>query len=480
MRRSPQCVPNQGNVLLCVICTIGIVSVIGGNVLLNCTTRFNASSSQVRAWKESLYAAESGGDIAYAEIRKTITNPGQAFSGWNYTSGVYSNSPVTFGSTNLRTSSKADVFYVDGNGNSWYRIRSYGTAPVRGLKRVTMDDRMAVGVRGDSLLRKIDFNYDHFAATYGPNGDNQNKAVVAVNSPQLTRRIEQIASPVTPFEAAVKAKTAFSGPGSAGLIDSYNSKNGAYYFAANSPSDPHYSDSRSGGVMVNTATFNMNQGPIYGNVTTNGGTVTPSNLIKGTIDNNVPFTLPPFSLPSNLPLPQTSPTTVSSTTTITPPTPGTATNPTYYVLSALTGSLTIAKSGSAETYVAIRVTSDITGKITVNNGVHAVVYFDGDISVKARDIDNLSNLAANLQFYGITPSNGAAQSINIAPPGNFAAAFYAPGADFSVNGNPDIIGAIVCKTYYGNGNTSLHYDRALNDIGEAVDYRISSYVEDTR
>jgi hypothetical protein len=470
----------QANVLLCVICTIAIVSVIGGNVLLNCVTRFNAASSQVRAWKESLYAAEAGGDIAYAEVRKTILDPTHAWSGWTYSGGVRSNSPVTFGRDNLQTSATVDNFWVDGSGNPWYRIRAKGTAPVLGLKRVTMDDRMGVGTRGDSLLRKIDFNYDHFVATYGPNGDNQNKALVAVNAPQMTRRIELVASPLTPFEAAVKAVSAFSGPGSAGLIDSFNSKNGGYYFAANNPSDPHYSDSRSGGVMVDSANFNMNQGPIYGNVTTNGGTVKPSSLIQGTIDNNVPFTLPPFTLPSNLPIPQSSPTAVSSNTTITPPSPGSASNPTYYVVSSLTRNLTIAQSGTAQTYVAIHVTSDITGSITVNNGVHAAIFFDGNISVKARDINNPSNLAANLIFYGISPPNGVSQSINIAPPGNFAAAFYAPGADFSTNGNPDITGAIVCKTYYGNGNTSVHYDRALDTVGDVTDYRISSYVEDTR
>ena len=38
------------NVLLCVLCTILVVSVIGGNVLLNCVTRLNTASSQVRGW----------------------------------------------------------------------------------------------------------------------------------------------------------------------------------------------------------------------------------------------------------------------------------------------------------------------------------------------------------------------------------------------------------------------------------------------
>src|SRR6184192_4735297 len=80
-----------GNVLLCVLCTILVVSLIGGNVLLNCITRYNVASSQVRSWKESLDAAETGGDIAYAEVRKTILDPTHAFSGWTYASGAYTN-----------------------------------------------------------------------------------------------------------------------------------------------------------------------------------------------------------------------------------------------------------------------------------------------------------------------------------------------------------------------------------------------------
>src|SRR5690242_12722954 len=125
----------QANVLLCVVCTIAIVSVIGGNVLLNCVTRYNASSSQVRAWKDAQYAAEAGGDLAYAEIRKTILDPTNAFAGWNYTGGIWSkgdptkgDTPVTFGSNNLQTISRADTFWVDSNGSPWYRVRSQGTA----------------------------------------------------------------------------------------------------------------------------------------------------------------------------------------------------------------------------------------------------------------------------------------------------------------------------------------------------------------
>src|SRR6267378_7495895 len=100
-----------GNVLLCVLCTILVVSLIGGNVLLNCVTRYNVASSQVRGWKESLDAAETGGDIAYAEIRKTILDPSHAFTGWNYSGGVYTNSSVTYGKDNLNTNARVDAFF---------------------------------------------------------------------------------------------------------------------------------------------------------------------------------------------------------------------------------------------------------------------------------------------------------------------------------------------------------------------------------
>jgi hypothetical protein len=470
----------RGNVLLCVLCTILIVSLIGANVLFNSVTRFNAASSQVRAWKESLYAAEAGGDLAYAEIRKTILSPSSAFTGWTYTGGTYSDSPLTFGHDNMITSATAGIFYYDFNGNAWYRIRAKGTAPVLGLKRATMDDRMGVGTRGDSLLRKIDFNYDHFIATYGPNGDGTSKALVPVANPQVTRRIELISAPVTPFEAAVKCISSFTGPGSAGVIDSYNSNNGPYYFCANNPADPHYADSHSGSVAVDSPNFNPFNGTIYGDVSTNGGNVKPSSQIVGTIDNNVPFTVPPFTLPTNLPLPQNSPTKINGNTNITPPVNGTAKNPTLYLVTSFNGNLTVNPYNNALTYVVIHTTSDITGTVDVKANVHLVIYFDGNMTVKARDINNESGVAGNLQFYGISPTDGSSQSITISPPGSFAATFYAPSADYHMNGNPDITGAIVCKTFYGNGNTSWHYDRALNNEGDAVDYRITSYVEDIR
>ena len=492
----------RANVLLCVLCVILVVSVIGGNVLLNCVTRYNTASSQVRSWKESLDAAEAGGDIAYAEVRKTILDPTNKFpstGGWTYSGGVYTNSGVTFGRDSLSTKSKVDAFYYDFNGNPWYRIRTQGTAPITGLRRVTMDDRMGVGTRGDSLLRKIDFNYDHFVATYGPNGDNVGKTLLPVSQPQISRRVELIAAPITPFEAAIKAGGTFYGLGSAAYIDSYRSSAGAYNASVkDNPSDPRYVDARSGTVEINTAVATI-MGSIYGNVYTNGGLVTKNTTsIYGVIDNNVPFTLAPFYMPDTSTWNFVSnPSQVNDHTTITPPAAGSASQPNYYLMSSFSnnGSLTVnpfvSNGVTQETYVAIHVTGDIgssTGQgatVTVPAHVHLQVFFDGNFGAKATNIVNTSGYAGNLQFYGISPTDPSVQQVINLNSGSgstagFAAVFYAPSANFTINGGPDIIGAIVCKNFYANGNVHWHYDRMLDNEGEAVDYRIVSYVEDTR
>jgi hypothetical protein len=57
---------------------------------------------------------------------------------------------------------------------------------------------------------------------------------------------------------------------------------------------------------------------------------------------------------------------------------------------------------------------------------------------------------------------------------------YAPTHDVTFNGAPDFFGTVTAKTFYANGNITWHYDRALNDTGEVLDYKIASYIEDTR
>src|SRR5262249_20685413 len=146
-----------------------------------------------------------GGDIAYAEIKKFLTDPANQWSATRWTnSGVVGgfsngtkhvlNPTVSFGNSNLVAQTTVESFYFDTTnsnvftlvdsthlppGNAWYRIRSKGTAPLPNLKRTGIDDGITddgkkhfatIGStemqditargKGNSLLRKIDFNYD--------------------------------------------------------------------------------------------------------------------------------------------------------------------------------------------------------------------------------------------------------------------------------------------------------------------------------
>ena len=548
---------DNGNILVCALCTIVIVSLIGASVLVNCNRHYNITAKQLKGWKEALYAAEAGGDAAFDEVRKALNPLSLPFTtdGWAVapspapTPGPAWTKTITgFGQEgNLSTTVVIDeLFDTTGtipSSTPYYRIRAVGTAKLFGLPRVGLSDQFFAGGPnfaansanrgvGDSLLRKIDFKYDHFKASYG-DGDGHNLSLSPVTSPQITRRIELVAVPkYFVFGGAMRVVNMFDGPGNAGFLDSYNSKNPTNpnpnspqvvnndvpgpnttsYYGSNPSNSTYLADAHDADVSVGAKNF-AGGGPIWGDVTTNGGSVTHSGYqISGTIDNNLPLTIPP------LPAPDTTGFTVSNSGTAADTATGTSeSSPTGFVYSGITGSKTIKNGNAGSTtfpyaYAKIFVNGDITGKITVERGVTAEIWFTGNMKVKAGDLDNQNvdrgtqtpnpgslgvpplipptpaddpnpSRVGHLKFFGVSPTvSGTTQTIEIDPPGNIFATFYAPSADITVLGNPDIFSAIVGRSFSGNGNTGFHYDKALNQvsIGVVTDYQVVSYVEDVR
>jgi hypothetical protein len=547
---------NNGNILVCALCTIVIVSLIGANVLVNCNRRYNITAKQVKGWKEALYAAEAGGDAGFDEVRKALSPINLPFTtdGWAAapspapTPGpAWTKTISGFGqdsnlSTTVTIDKLTDTTGTIPNSTPYYRIRAVGTARLFGLPRVGLSDQFFAGPNfvansasrgvGETLLRKIDFKYDHFKASYG-DGDGHNLSLSTVTFPQITRRIELVAVPkYFVFGGAMRVGNLFDGPGNAGFLDSYNSKNPTNpnpsspqvvnndipgpnttsYYGSNPSSSTYLADAHDGDVSVGAKNF-AEGGPIWGDVTTNGGNITHSGYqISGTIDNNVPFTIPP------LPAPDTTGFTAGNSGTGADTATGTSeSSPTGFVYSGITGSKTI-KNGNAGSstfpcaYAKIVVNGDITGQITVEKGVTAEIWFTGNMKVKAGDLDNQNvdrgtqtanpgslgvpplipptpaddpnpSRVGHMKFFGISPTtSGTTQTIEIDPPGNIFATFYAPSADITITGNPDIFSAIVGRSFSGNGNTGFHYDKALNqvDIGVVTDYQVVSYVEDVR
>ncbi|MGB8804784.1 MAG: hypothetical protein WCC93_07660 [Chthoniobacterales bacterium] len=548
---------NDGNVLLCALCTIVIVSFIGASVLINCTRHYNITAKQLKGWKEALYAAEAGGDAGFDEVRKALDPINLPFiaDGWTTapspapTPGpAWIKTISGFGQgASLSTTVTIDKL-TDNTGTipsttPYYRIRSVGTARLYGLPRTGLSDKFFAsgpnfvansasrGV-GDTLLRKIDFKYDHFKATYG-DGDGNNLGSLPIPYPQIIRRIELVAVPkYYVFGGALRVVNAFNGPDTPGFVDSYNSKNPTNpnpsspqvvnndipgpnttsYYGSNPSNATYLADAHDGDVSVGAKNF-AQAGQLWGDVTTNGGNVTHSGYqISGTIDNNVPFTIPP------LPAPGTTGFAAVNSGTDTVTAYGTSeSSPTGFVYSGISGGKTI-KNGNASdptfpyAYAKIVVNGDITGKITVEKGVTAEIWFTGSMRVKGDDLDNQNvdrgtqtanpgsvgippsipptladdpnpSRVGHMKFFGISPTvSGTTQTIEIDSPGNIFATFYAPSADISLTGNVDVFSAIVGRSFSGNGNAGFHYDKALNQvqIGAVTDYQIASYVEDVR
>lgn len=636
-----RCRKEEGSTLILAMSTIAVLSVVGASVLLNSATRYNTTSTQVKGWKEALTAAEAGGDIAFNVIRKDVTNPSNALnaaSGWSspapaplpgtdsWSFGFDPGSPFVFGTDNrFSTKITVDKFAImpgSSTGIGYYRIRSIGTAQLTGLKRVGMDNRMTSATTGDNLLRKIDFNFDHFLATYGygdalpsaaattANGKATGVAVKDAGKPQVTRRIELVAVPVMPIEGAVKTAGSFRGT----TVDSYDSKNGSY--KGSNPASPYDVDAHDGDVVVGNSTFSA--GYVYGNVTTNGGAATTSKA-SGVVDNNVPIAVP-TATPGVSPIPALpdGSAVAGPSSSLTPPTTKLANGTlkttfwyNYTNVSDLTiHSLKTANGTPIDTTVNLYVTNDVNG-LNIDEGVSVNVYFRGDMGSKARDYDNLNSdgpirawdffyataaertgatgftaadvgkiayqdgnpgtywkltavtptwasytpsspnvpaenvvctqvapkwtfataatrgaatgltsadvgkyayqtdtqtfykltsaspaawasvsqpyqasslvsRAGHMWYWGISPADGSARSIAIGPPGTMYAAFYAPSHDFSVNGNPDIYGVVVSKSFYQNGSTAFHFDKQLATSATPLDYRVASYIEDVR
>ena len=96
---------------------------------------------------------------------------------------------------------------------------------------------------------------------------------------------------------------------------------------------------------------------------------------------------------------------------------------------------------------------------------------------KGRDIETRP-ASRHLHYYASVPPTPPPPN-SPHPPPEISPRPFTPEFRRRLNGNPYLTGAIVCKTFYGNGNTIWH-TIARSTRGDAVDYRIVSYVEDIR
>ncbi len=119
---------------------------------------------------------------------------------------------------------------------------------------------------------------------------------------------------------------------------------------------------------------------------------------------------------------------------------------------------------------------DVTGNasIIIPAGSSLVIYVEADLKVAGKGIANGNHHPGALRIFGSRSTN---QSIHIAGNGALKAAVYAPNAEIRVNGNGDVMGALVGATVTFTGNAAFHYDESLATGGDDAPFGVVRWRE---
>ena len=268
-------------------------------------------------------------------------------------------------------------------------------------------------------------------------------------------------------------------------VDSYDSTDPAK--STNGAYDPAKRQ-QNGDIATDGQIIDAGNAYIYGDVLTNAGVVTGAANVTGEQRTDFYQDLMPVKTPTWTSM-NSNPTYVQSSATLTG---GTKENPARYKLGWINLSggkvLTFAPSAAGvESYTEVWVTGSVnlsgTGQVTVKPNAHVKIYVEGDVSITGNGIVNETQKPANLQLFGVTPSDGVSRSFALSGNGSFTGAVYAPDHVVTLSGggsNGNYFGSIVAKTVTMSGNTSVHYDESLVAGDYITDYKIASWFEDNR
>jgi hypothetical protein len=369
---------------------------------------------------------------------------------------------------------------TDNAGRQWLRVKAVGTASVPGWRGPSKN-------KLDNQLRGIAFMHDWHGGAFtlidSPTATpRQVKAFnQTIAQPQVSRWLEVIVQPVSPYNAALGCPGAIKITNSSALVDSFDSSDPTKSHSGIYDSTVRQSN---GGVFTNGASLIL-AGDVYGNVGAVGGSAPTGVNIHGSFGSD--------SLRTYLPVPYDTSNWIAVTDLVAglrgrakKIIRGADVSLTLaldeagrYSLPGLSGKLTL--DGPVGSSVEILVDGAFTGSVEVKAGVRAIVYFKGDLNVAASALACDSQRAGDLQLIGIQPADGDNRAVTIALDAPLYASIYAPGHAFTFTGDGDFMGALVAKSFTATGRVNLHYDEALARLPKPIaDYKVASWVEEVR
>lgn len=119
---------------------------------------------------------------------------------------------------------------------------------------------------------------------------------------------------------------------------------------------------------------------------------------------------------------------------------------------------------------------DLAGSasIIIPAGSNLTIYCAGDVKIAGLGLANSNIQACTFALWG-TNTTDAGQTITLVGRGALRAVVYAPRGDVTLNGNGDMMGAIVARDIVLAGNAAFHYDKALDDFADNAPFGPASW-----
>ncbi|HSI09175.1 MAG TPA: hypothetical protein VK985_11375 [Rariglobus sp.] len=115
-----------------------------------------------------------------------------------------------------------------------------------------------------------------------------------------------------------------------------------------------------------------------------------------------------------------------------------------------------------------------TSSIIIPAGSNLTLYAEGDIKIAGQGLANGNTQPASFKLWG-TNTTETGQSITLTGKGALRAVVYSPNGDVALNGNGDMMGAVVARDITLTGNATYHYDSALADLEDNAPYGPASW-----
>lgn len=500
---------STGHVLITAVCILAVMAMIAGFTIQAVSARYK-TAYRTAAWHEALVVAESGVDMTIAQVAgllpdvnissNGITTATSPFStslitglkimpgGLNLSNGIslsVTPDPLTHGGEGATTSSSTvtiDILPLNQLLNTnlisgalglltsgsipsinILRIQSTGTVYLPGSSRV-------------SDVSKLDADLHRAVLVTDPTGHK-------VSQPYVSRQIEVLLKPVFPFENGVASNGFLHNTNPGTIFDSFSSASPTT--STNNLYDP--AKSRQNIQVSSNSSDVVLSGTVDGNVLTNQAGILKTSQITGLVNNSYFSAIPAINVPTwaGTAVALSGSHSVAGGILLAPSqTTYSSVQGTLHVtgnilsgLGSLLGGIPIV-SGITSSEADIYVTGDFNGNLIVDPGTSVHLYVQGNVTLGPNALQNLTNVAANVQIYGVSSNSGPSPTMSIDTTGNPVAAVYAPTHAVTLSGNGGFSGALTTASLTIPSGADVHFDEALAlQTGPVLGYQLIGWQE---